>query len=91
MLKASLEVWVAKWGATQGYAAQLHLIAGEGSSLVAEDIFHHAKILHHVCVAGFGKVTRGLMLHLSIQVNVLSLQQKSQLLSMIDGQADPKA
>lgn len=77
MLEASLEVWVAEWGTAQGYAAQLHLIAGEGSSLITEDIFHHAKILHHVCIAGFGKVTSCIILHLSVKINVLSLQQNS--------------
>ena len=59
----------------QSYAPQLHLIAGERPCLVAEHIFHHTKILHHVSVPGFCKLATCLMLHFPIEVNVQSLQQ----------------
>ena len=79
MLKVLLEVWTAKGRAAQGYAPQLHLIAGESPSLVAENIFHHAKILHHVCVAGFRKLASCIMLHFPVKIDVQSLQRAQQV------------
>ena len=75
VLQALLKFWSAKRRATQGYAPQLHLIAGQRPCLVTEHIFHHTKILHHVSVPGFCKLATCLMLHLSVKINVQPLQQ----------------
>ena len=57
--RGSLELDRAIGDALDAYLAQLHLIAGEGACLVAEDVFHSAKILIEARVAG----PRGLSRH----------------------------
>lgn len=53
-----LEFGRAEGEALNGNLPHLHLIAGQGASLVTEDILHLAQVLIQVAVAGLCKVSR---------------------------------
>ena len=53
-----------------GEHAQLHLVGGERARLVAEDVLHHAQVLHDVAVARAGCLTLGALPHLRVKRDV---------------------
>lgn len=69
-----LEFSRAQGHALDGNLSQLHLIAGQGTSLVTEDILHLAQILVQIAVAGFGKLTSAGVLHRSAQAVTQALK-----------------
>ena len=62
LVGGSLDTGSTKADALDGYLTELHLIAGEGAGLVAEDVVNLAQVLVQVGVPGLGVLVEGLVI-----------------------------